>query len=83
MIPCPICGSLKLRRSRVRWWERHNKWFGWRRPFRCRECSWRGWLPVVSVEQGRAQEGSFVPRHGTDPNLAEIDSRLSEGTPPE
>ena len=47
MSHCPLCKSDNIRRSRTRSrWERWRKEITGKRPYRCRECSWRGWLPV-------------------------------------
>lgn len=44
MTCCPKCGSSDLPRSRVRWWERPLRHVTPRRPHRCAECAWRGWI---------------------------------------
>jgi len=44
---CPKCKSRNLRRSPTRnRWERWRKEITGKRPYRCRECQWRGWKPV-------------------------------------
>jgi hypothetical protein len=45
---CPKCHSKNLRRSRTRSrWERWRKEITSKRPYRCRACQWRGWLPIT------------------------------------
>lgn len=47
MSHCPHCKSDNIRRSRTRSrWERLRKEITRRRPYRCRECNWRGWMPI-------------------------------------
>jgi hypothetical protein len=42
---CPRCASANIHRSRPRSWaERVKKDWTYRRPYRCRDCNWRGWL---------------------------------------
>ena len=41
---CRRCGSRYLRRSHVRVWERPIKHLTRRRPYRCEDCQWRGWV---------------------------------------
>lgn len=41
---CRRCGSRYLRRSHVRVWERPIKHITRRRPYRCEDCQWRGWV---------------------------------------
>jgi len=44
MSRCRRCGSRYLRRSHVRVWERPIKHMTRRRPYRCEDCRWRGWV---------------------------------------
>ena len=50
MAHCPKCRSTNLRRSAIR-----NRWERWRKditgklPYRCRDCSWRGWKAYAVV----------------------------------
>ena len=44
MSRCRRCGSRYLRRSHVRVWERPIKHLTRRRPYRCEDCQWRGWV---------------------------------------
>ncbi len=47
MSHCPNCNSDSIRRSRTRnRWERWRKEITGMRPYRCRECNWRGWRPI-------------------------------------
>ena len=41
---CRRCGSRYLRRSHVRVWELPFKHMTRRRPHRCEDCRWRGWV---------------------------------------
>jgi hypothetical protein len=41
---CRRCGSRYLRRSRIRVWERPIRHITRRRPYRCEDCQWRGWV---------------------------------------
>ena len=41
---CPDCGSIDIRRSRTRFWERPVKFVTGRRVYRCVSCNWRGWV---------------------------------------
>jgi hypothetical protein len=41
---CRRCGSRYLRRSHVRVWELPIKRMTRRRPYRCEDCRWRGWV---------------------------------------
>lgn len=72
MAHCPKCKSHDIRRSPTRSrWERWRKEITRKRPYRCRACQWRGWLPIGlgDGEQARAQSRSTVPDppnlHGT------------------
>ncbi|MBI4888122.1 MAG: hypothetical protein HY824_13590 [Acidobacteria bacterium] len=68
MAHCPKCHSQDLRRSRTR-----NRWERWRRditgkrPYRCRACEWRGWLPIGSADN--EQPSARLRRGGDPPNL--------------
>jgi UDP-GlcNAc:undecaprenyl-phosphate GlcNAc-1-phosphate transferase len=67
--PCGECGSLKMHRSHARSvFERARKALSARRPFRCNDCGWRGWL--IPLEFG----GSLEP--AAAPDLAYLDSTL-------
>ena len=42
---CPKCGQPKLRRSHsTSKYEEIKKKYSFRRPFRCLQCGWRGWV---------------------------------------
>lgn len=81
MSHCPKCQSDNIRRSRTRSrWERWRKEITGKRPYRCRACNWRGWLPIGVGEPLEAREQA---RHKTadPPNLrgtalARADPRL-------
>lgn len=79
---CPKCKSGNIRRSRTRSrWERWRKEITGRRPFRCRACNWRGWLPVgvadaiEAREQARSTAADPPNLRGTA--LARTDPRLT------
>jgi hypothetical protein len=43
--PCAQCGGRNVHRSRARGpWERFRRLHSLRRPYRCEDCGWRGWL---------------------------------------
>lgn len=67
MSQCPKCHSKNLRRSRTRnRWERWRKEITSKRPYRCRACQWRGWLPVsVDIEEAMTNR----PGAADPPNL--------------
>jgi predicted RNA-binding Zn-ribbon protein involved in translation (DUF1610 family) len=71
---CPSCGSGRVYRSRTRGVvERFRRQFTMKRPYRCRECGWRGWAmdtePKVTPEPAR--ESDAPP-----PDLDAVDSSL-------
>jgi len=80
MMKCPHCASSRIRRSHVRPWELPFKAFTRRRPHRCQDCRWRGWLVHVHHKHGEHAHlhtaESFVPQPG-EPDLTAIDSSLS------
>jgi predicted RNA-binding Zn-ribbon protein involved in translation (DUF1610 family) len=42
---CPKCGQPTLRRSHSHWkFEKFRKKYSLKRPFRCHNCHWRGWI---------------------------------------
>ena len=67
MAHCPKCHSKNLRRSRTRSrWERWRKEITSKRPYRCRACQWRGWLPIaLDIEETMASR----PTAADPPNL--------------
>ena len=65
---CPECKSKSLRRSRTRnRWERWRKQITDKRPYRCRSCQWRGWLPA-SIADIQDELGNR-PAAADPPNL--------------
>ncbi len=55
MSHCPKCNSNDIRRSRTKSrWERWRKAITDKRPFRCRKCQWRGWLPMTLADMDQA-----------------------------
>ena len=76
---CPKCGSVHIRRSRPRPWEYVVKRFTRKRPHRCENCRWRGWL----VHQRRRGGGHLavetknaVAPAPREPDLNAIDDGL-------
>jgi len=53
MMVCLRCGSTYVRRSMIRWWERPLLRYTPKRPHRCEECAWRGWIMHQHVERPR------------------------------
>ena len=66
MSHCPNCKSDDIRRSRTQTrWERWRKEITGKRPYRCRGCNWRWWLPI---EVGDAlDQDTRARRHVADP----------------
>lgn len=62
MAHCPKCHSKSLRRSRTRnRWERWRKEITSKRPYRCRECQWRGWLSVsIDIDEPMTSPSAVV-----------------------
>jgi FlaA1/EpsC-like NDP-sugar epimerase/predicted RNA-binding Zn-ribbon protein involved in translation (DUF1610 family) len=56
---CPKCGAEALRRSRTRSTEMVRRQFTNRRPYRCDECDWRGWIDPTPVVPGEALLPTF------------------------
>ena len=77
---CPHCGSIHVRRSRVRPWEAPFKALTRRRPHRCEDCRWRGWLVHEHHHHGAHPHlhtaEALVPPQGA-PDLTAIDGTLS------
>jgi hypothetical protein len=64
---CPKCNSQDVRRSQTRSrWERWRKEITGKSPYRCRRCSWRGWLTADLSELDSARRKSNAPE---PPNL--------------
>lgn len=74
---CPHCGSSHVRRSHLRRWEFLVKGFTRRRPHRCEDCRWRGW--VVHAHHVRGEHlrlhtaEAIMPQPG-EPDLSAIDN---------
>ena len=81
MTRCPTCGSWRLHRSHMKWWERPVRLVSTSRPYTCFECHWRGWFPRDAVARSQATVVTPLPRRTADPNLAQVDERLAETTP--
>ena len=61
---CPKCKSIHIGRSRTRSrWERLRREVTRKRPFRCRDCSWRGW----DYDLGGVWERQPMGEPSTDP----------------
>jgi hypothetical protein len=71
---CPRCTSEGVHHSRTR-----SKWESWRkaitgkRPYRCRDCRWRGWAcdsgPQFSCDEIAFATGAVAADHPDPPNL--------------
>ena len=69
---CPRCHSVEIQRSRTRGpWEKRRRKMTGKRPYRCRQCKWRGWLATSGRNAAHAQSSADVPE---TPN--------PQGTPP-
>lgn len=77
---CPKCDSRSIRRSPTRSrWERLRKDITGKRPYRCRECQWRGWLPIGlgdSEELGSSRSTAPDPPNLKGSMLARPNPRL-------
>ena len=76
---CPHCGSTHVRRSRVRLWEWPLKPLTRKRPHRCENCRWRGWLVHQHHRHGEHPklqvQDAAGPKPG-EPDLNAIDDNL-------
>lgn len=76
---CPKCESKDIRRSPTRSrWERWRKEITGKRPYRCRRCQWRGWLPITpgETDAGRRTRAAADPPNLRGTLLARADPRL-------
>jgi hypothetical protein len=80
---CPRCGSSNVRRSRVRIWEVPLKPLTRRRPHRCEECRWRGWVVHEHHRHGSQRRlhvaDANAPNPG-EPDLSAIDESMGKTT---
>ena len=79
IMKCPLCGSSRIRRSRVRLWEAPFKAFTRRRPYRCQDCRWRGWLVRVHHKHGgcpRLHTAEATIAQSGEPDLTAMDGGL-------
>ena len=75
---CPDCGSNSVHRSRAMSpIENMRKSLTYRRPYRCRDCGWRGWL-VPLAHLGGPVPGSPLEAL-LDPNLEAVDESILAG----
>ena len=76
---CPHCGSNHIRRAHMRFWETAFKRFTRKRPHRCEDCRWRGWLRHEHRQHGTHPRlhtaDAVVPPQG-DPDLSAIDDGI-------
>ena len=68
MLICPICSSSKVHRSHTRFpWESARRKLTGKRPYRCRQCGWRGWDHEIGPGSGEfeiaADSASNMPGH--------------------
>jgi predicted RNA-binding Zn-ribbon protein involved in translation (DUF1610 family) len=78
---CPHCGSSHVRRSHIRPWELLIKPFTPKRPHRCEDCRWRGWVIHVRHKHGehpRLHTAEATVAQPGEPDLTAIDSSLSK-----
>src|SRR5476649_2004052 len=73
MYQCPKCKSDRIHLSRSRsTWEQWRKQITGKRPYRCPDCSWRGWAPDsgphFSADQIESSSRAIAP---DPPNLKE------------
>jgi hypothetical protein len=70
---CPRCTSERLHFSRTKSkWEEWRKELTGKRPYRCRDCHWRGWAPDSGPRFSRDQIESASRALAPDPpNLKE------------
>jgi hypothetical protein len=69
---CPSCKSEAIHRSRTRnRWEQFRRELSGKRPYRCRECGWRGWGvdtgPRFTSDELETAQGALAP---DPPNLS-------------
>ena len=77
--PCPSCRSVDLHRSHsLSLYERIYKVLTADRPFRCRACGWRGWLPIL--DYGAHHQGMISRRAG--PDFVAIDDAVRRSATP-
>ena len=80
MMKCPHCGSSHVRRSHLHFWEVPLKRLTRKRPHRCEDCRWRGWLLHVHHQHGEHPHlhavDALVPPQG-EPDLSAIDASIS------
>lgn len=67
LIPCPKCGAYKYHSSNFKSsWERIRKCILHQKPYRCHECSYRGWegysisFPTITLKTVRLYFIIFV-----------------------
>ena len=78
---CPHCGSSHVRRSHIRPWELLVKPFTSKRPHRCEDCRWRGWVTHVRHKRGehpRLHTAEATVAQPGEPDLGAIDSSLAK-----
>lgn len=76
MQACPSCGSHRVYRSRTRdTLERIRRQLTAKRPCRCHDCNWRGWVAEATrlVTPQRTAKASL-----SAPDLSAVDSALAE-----
>jgi len=76
----PHCGSSPVRRSHIRPLELLVRPFTRKRPRRCEDCRWRGWVTHVRHTHGehlRLHAAQATVAQPGNPDLTAIDSSLS------
>jgi len=57
---CPECGSAKLYRSHTKTLsEKARKEMTPKRPFRCHECGWRGWIETSRPKKSELKHSEY------------------------
>ena len=81
MAHCPKCNSSGIRKSPTRSrWERWRKEITSKRPYRCRACQWRGWMPI-GLGDDADQSESWAQSKAPGAKLAAPDPPNLKGTP--
>ncbi len=84
MLTCPKCETNNVHRSRARGcWESWRRLLTRRRPFRCHNCDWRGWVPDTGVEPAAghlAWSTARLSEDGAPHRLPELDLDALDAT---
>lgn len=73
---CPACGSQRVYRSRTRSaFERIRRQVTMKRPYRCHNCDWRGWV-AEAAQFVAPQKAAKTP--AAPPDLSAVDSAMED-----